>query len=176
MAQKIKMDAAMLNLIEKVIASRFWRYRDHDDLVSAGNEGLAKACATYDKASGFTFNAYAKACIANAMVDALRQAGCWSRNNGKPCVGSSPVTSDGNAITLIETYASSVDVEGEVTNRDFVAYHTRHLSEVEQAAVFLYYVQGFTYHEVAQELGLSANKAYRTVADALNKIKLSIKL
>lgn len=128
---------------------------DFDDALQEGLIGLFQAIKTYNpqNTAGANFNTYAASCIKNAVINAQRTAG---RQKNAPLNHSIPLE---DSISL----PGPEDVAIEKAAADEVLKAVRNKLSKFERAVFIQYLEGYSYQEIAQSL----SKPLKSVDNAM---------
>ena len=123
---------------------------DIDDLVQEGMIALHYAAGTYNENSGASFATYANVCVRNRMVSAVRRENSLkNRLNGSAApikeaegVPAMPECDPLNAVIINEELRSLED-------------YLRNSLSASESAVLGAYLEGLSYDEIAQRLGIT---------------------
>lgn len=140
-----------------------------DDLCQEGLLGLLNAARTYDSGNGANFRTYAGVCIANRIIMAYRAS--VSRKNF-PLNNFVSLNDENGPDFLIQDSAS--DPEAMLADSENFSLMWREIEQILsglELRVLNYYLNGCSYREISEKLGIS-----RKAADnALQRIRLKLK-
>lgn len=149
-------------IITAISRSYFILGGDSDDLFQLGMIGFYEAIKSYDATKNVAFEKYAKVCIHNKILDAIKESGRKKHSPLNTAVGFDKVdaatTTDPEKIFLIREQLLSV-----YTAIDFK------LSDYEKLVLNLY-IDGFSYSEIAKRVGKSVKSVSNAVARIRNKL------
>ena len=134
---------------------------DYDDLFQVGNIGLLRAIGGYNENSGTSFKTYASRCIKNAIIDELRKK--------------SPLTieplgeNDNNDLFVSPSEPEKDYIDKESASTLFESIHDA-LTDAE-FEILRFYLDGRSYAEISNELGLEKKKVDNTLYSIKKKIK-----
>lgn len=138
---------------------------DKDDLMQEGLIGLYNAIRKYDLESDLEFKYFARRCVRNSILDAVKSA-----NRDKHKSLNDSVSYD----SVMEIAADSKTPEElflqEEFNKQFEDVCERVLSEL-QKQVLKHYLDGYSYQQIADML--KAN--YKQVDNAITQIKIKLR-
>lgn len=149
---------------------------DAEDLIQEGTIGFLQAVRDFDPDKGVPFISFASTCIANKVRDAMRG---FLRSKNEPlndAISISETNSDGEP-RLAELSAPegsdplSKYQDAEKTN-DFYRILERIATPI-QCSVLKMYLDGNSYKEISEKLGISTKTVDNTLAAVKNKIKKS---
>jgi RNA polymerase sigma factor (sigma-70 family) len=141
---------------------------DQEDLVADGNLGLAKAARKYDPSHGVPFPAFAHHYVRGAITDTVR------RLVRRHDLGDG-VYADVHAFSDLTQPAYDPPDPGPtpdeaVENRDRLRALAT-IPERERIALIRTVIDGNTAADVAEELGISANRVYTLVHDGSARVR-----
>ena len=154
--------------------ARRWRHMkiDQEDLVADGYLGLAKAARKYDPSHGVPFTAFARHYVRGAIVDTIR-ALVRRHHLGDGVYADVHAFSD---LAAADT-GSSFDppdpgptLDETIVSRDRLRALAT-IPERERIALIRTVVDGNTAADVAEELGVSANRVYSLVHDGSARVR-----
>ena len=152
---------------------------DNDDLIQEAMIGLYKAIRDYKSDKGVGFMAFAALCIDRQIITAVNS---YNRQNNGPLNTYislyTPVTDESGGDTMLSDVISSEEklnpeaifIAAEQT-RQFLIQLKTNLSKLERQ-IFELYIGGFSYAEIALELGITT----KTVDNAIQRIRNKINL
>jgi len=155
--------------------ARRWRHMkiDQEDLVADGNLGLAKAARKYDPSHGVPFPAFAHHYVRGAITDTVRRL-VRRHHLGDGVYADVHAFSD---LTQPDADAPAYDPpdpgptpDEAVENRDRLRALAT-LPERERIALIRTVIDGDTAADVAEELGISANRVYTLVHDGSARVR-----
>ena len=150
----------IFSLASKYTAESF----EKSDFVQEGLIGLLSACRTYNENAGASFKNYASLCIERRFISIIKKA---SQRKDTALSGAVSI------YDLELTADSTTDPEEIVLSKEFVQSTYKkfreQLSRLEYE-VFLQYIGGAKYSEIAKNLGISE----KAVDNALQRIKKKI--
>ena len=144
---------------------------DSEDLVQEGMIGLLAAMREFDPDAGTAFRTYAELCIRRRVISAARSA---SRRKHSPLnegVSLEEILSDENQqLSLYAGQRFDRSPEDQLLAReregDMIIAYSRYLSTFE-TEILKYYLEGFSYEEIASRSGRSA----KSVDNAVQRIR-----
>lgn len=134
---------------------------DFEDAVQEGNIGLFKAILSYSENNGANFSTYAKKCILNNILTALKSTQTQKHqvlNNAKPL--------DDN----MWQYNPERDIIVKEQNKEFIATAKQKLSKFE-FLVFSLYTMQYSYSEIAAMTKKSEKSINNAVQRIHNKLR-----
>ena len=155
--------------------ARRWRHMkiEQEDLVADGNLGLAKAARKYDPSHGVPFPAFAHHYVRGAITDTVRRL-VRRHHLGDGVYADVRAFSD---LTQPDTDAPVYDPpdpgptpDEAVENRDRLRALAT-IPERERIALIRTVIDGNTAADVAEELGISANRVYTLVHDGSARVR-----
>ncbi len=150
-------------LVKSVSAHFFLLGGDREDLIQEGMIGLYSAISSFREDDTAKFSAYAKKCVRNAIIDAVR------KRNG----ASHAALNDSVPILEVCDLVGDGDIEDEIIRkedaREFLQKISRGLSSYE-FKVLVMYLDGMTCAETAEAL----KKEPKSVGNALSRVKEKI--
>lgn len=165
-----------LRLVAHIAKKYFAEENDRDDLISIGTIGLIKAVDSFKPERGIRLSSYASRCIENEILMFFR----GTKKTAQDISMNEPIDTDkdGNALTLLDTLASSDDILETIdlrmkTRRLYTAL-TERLTAREREIIMLRY--GLSGHrplvqrEVARRLQISRSYVSRLETKALTKL------
>ena len=137
---------------------------DLDDLVQEGMIGLFKAINSFDQSKSDDFNAFALMCVNREIINCIKK-----NNSDKNKTLNYTVSLDGIAEGSLKSISpESIVLDREENDLLLKAINDR-LSAFEQKAV-LAYINGFSYHEIAEQNGVSP----KAVDNALQRARAKL--
>ncbi len=138
-----------------------------DDWFQEGMIGLLNAVKSYNEKTDTSFSTYASVCIRNRINSV------WRNSNSKKNL---PLN---NRVELTETTLPCVNSPEEdyITNEQYlyaVSSFMKQLSPTERD-VFLCYLSGFGYNEIAEKLGINEKSVDNALCRAKIKLKKAIR-
>lgn len=137
---------------------------DRDDLMQEGMLGLLSAVRTYKADHGIPFEAYARTCVHNKILSALRKAA-----GGKSVRAGDVVSLDAQMISDV-----SLPLEERQDLRDacerIMHFAQNELSKSEKAVLHLF-LGGLSYREIAERIGGTP----KSVDNALQRVRRKLK-
>ena len=155
--------------------ARRWRHMkiDQEDLVADGNLGLAKAARKYDPSHGVPFPAFARHYVRGAIIDTVRTL-VRRHDLGDGVYADVQAFSD---LAPSDAEASAYDPpDPGPTPAETVESHDQlrvlaTIPERERIALIRTVIDGDTAADVAEDLGISANRVYTLVHDASARVR-----
>ncbi len=146
-------------VIRSISRSYFIYGGDGDDLYQIGLIGFYDAIKKYDIQKNTDFSKFAKVCIHNKLLDAIKESSRKKHSPLNNAVGfDNTIIADGtNPEKLFLVREQLLSVYSKI---DFK------LSDYEKS-VLNYYIDGFSYTEIAQRMGKTA----KSVANAITRIR-----
>ena len=144
---------------------------DSEDLIQEGMMGLLSAVRQYDSSAGTTFKTFAKKCVKNRIIGAVKSASRLKHvplNDGVSLEEILSNESQPNSAGIADSFTRMPEEQvlaRECTN-DFISSYSRYLSKFE-IAVLDHYLNGLSYSEIADKLGRSA----KSVDNAVQRIR-----
>ena len=145
---------------------------DFDDLLQEGMLGLLRAVSLYDSQREVSFRTFAVVCIRNRLISAVRAADSPKNrllNDSIPlCTFSLDAPPD--EVNLPPTEKSPEELL--IGKEEFAEFHNRMtsaLSPLEKRTLELY-LEGLSYHEIAELL----NRSIKSVDNAVQRIRKKI--
>lgn len=138
-----------------------------EDLVQEGMLGLFKAVKTYRPQSGVPFENYAKRCIKNGIISAVRAA---SGNKHKALNNVSSEVTDFDE----EFGDESMDPENKLINKERetdIDKKFKEILSVKEYEVYKLYLKGFSFKDIGKELKIEE----KSVDNAVQRIKKKAK-
>ncbi|MDE6789032.1 MAG: sigma-70 family RNA polymerase sigma factor [Ruminococcus sp.] len=139
---------------------------DSDDLRQEGLMGLLRAIASFDIHRGVKFSTFAEVCIVNQMKTFLAK----SRKNPIPCESLDDISAD--SISEEET------PESIYINKEFFSelwYAVDNILSEKERKIFSLCIQGMSYRETAEKLGISEKAVDNAMQRARRKIHAYIR-
>ena len=154
---------------------------DFDDLIQEGMIGLYKAVNVYDKTKNHNFGAFASLCIHRQLQNAVKQS---NRKKNSPLNSYLPIeyfggvneTADSKNIKLIIVDDNS-DFEQDFIDKEMNAIMISKVKDLltdKQFDLLKLFLNGATYDEMAEKLGIT-NKQVDNTLQAIKKKLKSIK-
>lgn len=137
---------------------------DTEDLVQEGMCGLYSAIITFDGRGGF--GPYARACIKNRIVDAVKKS-CSNKN---AALNGSAVFTDGEEGFATPSFTPEEQLIGSETASEFSHLMKDLLSPLEYRAISMY-VEGATMAEISSALGKTYKQTDNALVRAKNKLR-----
>ena len=138
---------------------------EREDLVQEGMIGLYRAIRNFSEEKG-TFKAFAKVCIENQIVEAIRKTG---RQKSSILNGSISLENGG-----IENLLPTENVEEYLIEKENKEERFRKINKLLtslEKKVLDEYLEGFSYLQIAQNLNISP----KLVDNAISRIKIKLK-
>ncbi|MCL2818820.1 MAG: sigma-70 family RNA polymerase sigma factor [Actinomycetia bacterium] len=151
----------------------FSRSGTQDDLMQHGYIGLLAAIRTYNLGRGAKFKTYAATCIRNEIVSALRSE--HTKKHGALTIAQSldGMAGDGESIELTDEFAPTPEermLAAEYAGQ-LMRFIESELSDLEKE-VFIRYARGYSYSEIAHQLG----KTPKAVDGTLQRVRKKMTL
>ena len=164
-------------LVRRKARTYFLVGADHEDIVQEGMIGLFKAVQSYDKNKQSSFRSFAELCITRQMITAIK---CATRQKHTPLNTyislDRPLYDEEYEVTLMDV----MGVDEKIANPEDIIISQEQYKNMEQSLakelssferdVLAYYLQGKTY----QEIGVILGKNYKSIDNALQRIKKKI--
>lgn len=138
-----------------------------DDLRQEAYVALLSAIGSYDEHRGSSFSTYAIACINNRFNDAIKSAG---RQKNRILNESVSLTEDENRPDLFAVDSPEEIAIGWDEYRRIRESIDRDLSETERNVLNLW-IDGYTYDEITESLGMSPKAVNNALQRARKKLK-----
>ncbi len=136
-----------------------------DDLFQEGMIGLINAIYRFDSGYHVPFTAFAKVCVDNKILAAVKRAG---RLNRVPLDDSVPLDEADEALSDEKALQHLVETKEQVERvKEKIELH---LTKMERDILMLH-LQGYSYEEIAGELGLSV----KSVSNALYRVRKKLR-
>lgn len=149
-------------VISAISRSYFLYGGDYDDLYQLGLIGFYDAIKGYDRTKNVEFSKFAKVCVHNKIMDAIKESGRKKHSPLNNAVDFDSVeaveSTDPEKIFLVREQLLSV-----YSAIDFK------LSEYEKSVLNLY-VDGFSYNDIAARVGKSAKSVSNAISRIRNKL------
>lgn len=160
-------------IVHKKASGYFLLGSDRDDVVQEGRIGLYKAIADYDETKKSSFKSFAELCITRQIITSIKSATRLKHSPLNSYVSLyKPVHEEEETRTLLETLSSDgtidpleVLVQEERLN-DLLSLIMKALTHLE-FEVLHYYVEGYTYDEIAKKL----NRQEKSIDNALQRVR-----
>ena len=146
---------------------------DREDIIQEGMIGLYKAIRDYDTEKYTNFRAFAEMCITRQIITAIKTA---TRRKHMPLNSyvslSHPVFDEESDKTLLDTITehSCLDPEEIIINKEDYTYIGKKINELlspKEMEILSVYLQGKSYQEISDELGIS----HKSIDNALQRVK-----
>ena len=146
---------------------------DREDIIQEGMIGLYKAIRDYDTEKYTNFRAFAEMCITRQIITAIKTA---TRRKHMPLNSyvslSHPVFDEESDKTLLETITehSCLDPEEIIINKEDYTSIGKKINELlspKEMEILSVYLQGKSYQEISDELGIS----HKSIDNALQRVK-----
>jgi RNA polymerase sporulation-specific sigma factor len=139
-------------------------------------EGLCKAAKGYDETKGVKFSTYAYRCMDNEFY-------LWFHNNERikrlanleAISLSSPVAQKANSEDIV-TLEDVLSIQEEPDNRLFIESILKQLNQKEIDYITMYYLEGLTYQQIGDKMGIKYQQAQKIIQNAVDRIKGTKKL
>lgn len=159
-----RLAAELMPLVRQSAARYSATLLDHDDLMQEGMLGLISAVRTYKADRGIPFEAYARTCVNNKILSALRKAA-----SGKSVRAGDVVSLDAHTLS-----DASLPLEEQQDLRDacerIMHFAQNELSKSEKAVLHLF-LGGLSYREIAERIGGTP----KSVDNALQRVRRKLK-
>ena len=170
-----------LRLVAYIVKKNYPEAKEPDDLVSIGTIGLIRAVETFDFNKGNQFSTYASKCIDNQIKMYFRKI----KHQQNEMSISDPIDCDleGNALTIEDIFASSINVEQlaelKINSEKLYRFIAEELDDREREIICKRYgvrnIDGslckpMTQREIAKQLGISRSYISRIEKKALTKL------
>ena len=132
----------------------------HSDLMDAGMLGLIAASRRFDASLGYQFQTFAKRRVHGAMFDWLRQS---MQHRGALSIDSNPAVS-------IVACPDEPDAEAQASHA-WLWRLVKRLPERTQLVIALYYRDGMSDYQIAQQLALTQPRVFAIRKAALARLK-----
>lgn len=181
-AARDKLIVHNLRLVAYIVKKNYPEAKDPDDLVSIGTIGLIRAAETFDYSKGNQFSTYASKCIDNQIKMHFRKI----KHQQNDMSISDPIDSDseGNALTIEDIFASTINVEQlaelEIDSQKLYRFIEESLDEREREIICKRYgiintdgslCKPMPQREIAKQLGISRSYISRIEKRALEKLR-----
>lgn len=147
------------SIVRSISQSYFIYGGDGDDLYQLGLIGFYDAIRNYDPSRNVEFTKFAKVCIHNKIMDAIKESNRKKHSPLNTAVGfdsiDAVVTTDPEKIFLVREQLLSV-----YSAIDFK------LSDYEKTVLNMY-IDGFSYKDISQRMG----KSVKSVSNAISRIR-----
>lgn len=142
------------------ICQKFPKYTDFnfDDLYQEGLIGLLSAVKTFNPEFKIQFKSYAKICIENNIISALRKR------------GKSEITENDSELINLKDLQTSKYYD---LVMDFNKVFNEKLSDFEKKC-FVKYLEGYSYKEISEIVDVNFKSVSNAILRAKNKLKESI--
>ena len=146
---------------------------DREDIIQEGMIGLYKAIRDYDTEKYTNFRAFAEMCITRQIITAIKTA---TRRKHMPLNSyvslSHPVFDEDSDKTLLDTITehSCLDPEEIIINKEDYTSIGKKINELlspKEMEILSVYLQGKSYQEISNELGIS----HKSIDNALQRVK-----
>ena len=146
---------------------------DREDIIQEGMIGLYKAIRDYDTEKYTNFRAFAEMCITRQIITAIKTA---TRRKHMPLNSylslSHPVFDEESDKTLLDTITehSCLDPEEIIINKEDYTSIGKKINELlspKEMEILSIYLQGKSYQEISDELGIS----HKSIDNALQRVK-----
>ena len=146
---------------------------DREDIIQEGMIGLYKAIRDYDTEKYTNFRAFAEMCITRQIITAIKTA---TRRKHMPLNSyvslSHPVFDEESDKTLLDTITehSCLDPEEIIINKEDYTSIGKKINELlspKEMEILSVYLQGKSYQEISDELGIS----HKSIDNALQRVK-----
>lgn len=146
---------------------------DREDIIQEGMIGLYKAIRDYDTEKYSNFRAFAEMCITRQIITAIKTA---TRRKHMPLNSyvslSHPVFDEESDKTLLDTITehSCLDPEEIIINKEDYTSIGKKINELlspKEMEILSVYLQGKSYQEISDELGIS----HKSIDNALQRVK-----
>ena len=158
-------------LAESCARSYYMAGADKADLTQEGMFGLISAIREYRDTQGVPFRAYAELCIRRRIFSAIRSAARWKHtplNNGVPLEETQSAPRRDTLVRIVSEQRRTPEeqVLARESAKEFSSSFSRLLSPFEQK-VLLLYLDGHSYHSMAQQLG----REEKAIDNAVQRIR-----
>ncbi|MBR6115285.1 MAG: sigma-70 family RNA polymerase sigma factor [Oscillospiraceae bacterium] len=158
-------------LAENCARSYYMAGADNSDLVQEGMFGLVSAIRNYTDSRGVSFRTYAETCIRRRIFSAIRSAARLKHtplNNGVSLEEAPEAPIRDNTVRIVPEQRRTPEeqVLARESAKEFSSFFTRYLSQFEQDVLRLY-LDGYSYHSMARELG----REEKAVDNAVQRIR-----
>ena len=164
------------NFVRAKTRSYFLVGADREDIMQEGMIGLFKAIRDYDNQKQSSFKSFAELCVTRQMITAIKAA---TRQKHMPLNSyislNKPMFEDESERTLLDLISAEYNLDPEeilINQEDFGRTEKKIqdvLSELELKVLKLY-LNGKSYHEIADELGKQA----KSIDNAIQRVKHKI--
>ena len=137
---------------------------DLDDLVQEGMIGLFKAINTFDDQKSNDFNAYAVMCVNRQIINCIKKYNT-DKNKMLNYTISLDVVDENDLCT---TSPESIAIDKEA-NLQLMHLIDKHLSKMERQVVLAFF-EGFSYGEIASQLGVATKSVDNALQRARQKL------
>lgn len=142
-----------------------------DELISAGVQGLIKACKDYSE--GFGFKNFACANIKRAIIDHIRKERHWNRR--KKCSGKKVFFYHELLIDSMPRFSfhdfEDVDDSCDI---DFMLDKLNTLPEIYRKIIYTYYFKEISFDNMKEELGIPKSRMYKVRNQGFNFLRRSL--
>ena len=144
---------------------------DSEDLLQEGMIGLLSAMREYRPSAGASFRTYAETCIRRRVISAARSASRLKHSPLNDGVSLEDILSDEHQrVSLYSGRHFDRSPEDQLLAREregnFLTVYSRYLSAFE-TEILRYYLEGYTYEEIASRCGRSV----KSVDNAVQRIR-----
>lgn len=144
---------------------------DSEDLIQEGMMGLLSAVREYNPSVGTPFRSYAEVCVKRRLQSAVKSASRLKHaflNDGVSLDEILSEESQNLTAYSVETFSRSPEeqVLARESKNDFISAYSQYLSRFE-ILVLGYYLDGFSYSEIADKCG----KPQKSVDNAVQRIR-----
>ncbi len=160
-------------IVHKKASGYFLLGSDRDDVVQEGRIGLYKAIADYDETKKSSFKSFAELCITRQIITSIKSATRLKHSPLNSYVSLyKPIHEEEETRTLIETLSSDrttdplEELVQEERLNDLLSTIMKALTHLE-FEVLHYYVQGYSYDDIAKKL----NRQEKSIDNALQRAR-----
>ncbi|MGN1015206.1 MAG: sigma-70 family RNA polymerase sigma factor [Butyricicoccus sp.] len=153
------------SLVKSCARPYFLAGGDSEDLIQEGMLGLLTAIRSFDPQRGTAFGAYARTCVQNRIVSAVRAAAAGKHQplNHSESLSEKPFTDDSSDLSVSDP---AVLVIGKEEQRERMQRLSQQLSTFENAVLDLY-LEGCSYQDMAEQL----HRPVKSVDNAIQRIR-----
>lgn len=160
-------------LVRSCVRPYFLIGGERDDLIQEGMLGLLSAVRSFSPENGTHFQVYAEKCIRRRILDAIKKSNRYKNSPLNEYVSfTSPEFDESQLTVSVSTDPESIVINDE-QNDELKAQIKDSLSKFENK-VFDLYLEGMSYSEMADNLGVSLKSVDNAVQRIRNKVERQI--
>ncbi len=157
-----KISVHYLGLINKLSSQYQAEGYDKGDFIQEGLVGLLYAVKSYDDSHNISFKNFALLCIKNRFLSIVKKSG----DRSLP-------TQDSVPLDQVEITDERLNPESRVLYRERLAYlfeRAKELLSKKEYSVFMLYINGYSYREIAKKLGINEKSVDNALIRAKKKL------